>query len=91
MVPALPALALHRLLALWPGVGSGLSLHAQGAEICLIELPALLSCAIPCHALRARSWHNFVRPAVALALHQTARGVRTAQVVCTENLLEMRT
>ena len=61
------------------------------AEICLPELPALLSCAITCHALRARSWHNFVRPAVALALHQTARGVRTAQVVCTENLLEMRT
>ena len=61
------------------------------AEICLIELPALLSCAIPCHALRARSWHNFDRPTGALALHQTARGVRTARVICTENLPEMRT
>ena len=75
------------------GAGAGLCALAKcvRAEICLIELPALLSCAIPCHALRARSWHNFDRPTGALALHQTARGVRTARVICTENLPEMRT
>jgi hypothetical protein len=57
------------------------------AEICSFELLSLRPCAIKCHALRARSWHNFDRPAGAVALHQTTRGVRTAQVVCTENLL----
>ena len=87
-----PTCIFHRLWCC-NRAGAGLCALAKcvRAEICLIELPALLSCAIPCHALRARSWHNFVRPAVALALHQTPRGVRTAQVVCTENLLEMRT
>ena len=73
------------------GIGLCALAKCVRAEICLIELPALLSCAIPCHALRARSWHNFDRPTGALALHQTARGVRTARVICTENLPEMRT
>ena len=78
-------------LCLMAGAGLCALAKCVRAEICLIELPALLSCAIPCHALSARSWHNFDRPTGALALHQTAQGVRTARVICTENLPEMRT